>query len=119
MNTQMQTKTLPASQAKNNFGAIVHQVRSGQYSAIIVENRGEPMVAIVGVEELQAMKEFREQARRREALNQLRALRAKIQARNKNKLNDKEASSIANRFSRELIEDLEKEGKIRFEHKAA
>ena len=60
-------------------------------------------MAIVGVGELQATKDFREQARRREALNQLQALRAKIQAQIKNKLSDAEARAIANRFSRELV----------------
>src|SRR5436305_1618306 len=99
-----QSKSLSASQAQNNFGALAKQIRDGEYKEIIVENRGEPIVAIVSVEELRAMKVFREQARRKDALNNLRALRAKIQARTKNKLSDDEASNIANRFSRELVE---------------
>jgi len=81
-----QTKTLPASQVQNNFGAIAKRVRDGEYKEVIVENRGEPIVAIVDMEELQAMKEFREQKRQKEALNKLRALRAKIQARTISKL---------------------------------
>jgi prevent-host-death family protein len=114
-----QTKTLPASKVQNNFGAIVKQVREGAYKEVIVENRGEPVVAIVDIEELQAMRAFREQERRKEALEELRALRAKIQARNKGKLTDEEVDEIADRFGRELVEDLEKTGKVRFERKTA
>src|SRR5689334_20217549 len=109
-----QSKTLPASQVQNNFGAIVKQVRDGEYKEVIVENRGEPVVAIVDVEELQAMREFREQVRRKRALDKLRALRAKIQACTKEPLSDEQAEAIADRFSRGLVEGLEKRGKIRF-----
>ena len=112
---QQQTKTLPASEVKNNFGAIASQVKKGEYKEIIVENRGEPIVAIVGVEELEAMKEFREKERQKDALERLRALRARIQARIKGRLTDQEADEIADRFSRELIDDLEKTGKVKFE----
>ena len=114
---QQQTKTLPASEVKNNFGAIASQVKKGEYKEIIVENRGEPIVAIVGVEELEAMKEFREKERQKDALERLRALRARIQARIKGRLTDQEADEVADRFSRELIDDLEKTGKVTFERK--
>ena len=114
---QQQTKTLPASTVQNNFGAIVKQVRQGKYKEIIVENRGEPIVAIVDMEELQAMREFREQEKRKEALQELRALRDKIQTRNKGQLTDEEVDEIADRFGRDIVDDLEKEGKVRFERK--
>lgn len=114
-----QSKTLPASQVQNNFGAIVKQVRNGEYKEIIVENRGEPIVAIVDVEELQAMREFREQERRKKALELLREARDEVQARFSKKLTDKEAMKIANRFSHELVEDMEKEGRVKFERKSS
>ncbi len=117
--TQAQTKTLPASQVKNSFGSIVSQVRSGEYKAVIVENRGEPMVAIVPVGELQAMRVFEEQEKQKKALAMLRQAREEVQARIKGKLTKQEADEIANRFSRELVEDLEKEGKVRFERKSS
>lgn len=117
--TQLQTKSLPASQVKNSFGTVVNQVQNGTYNAIIVENYGKPVVAIIAVEELEAMKEFKEQEKRKNALNKLRALRTKIQVRTKDKLSDEEANNIANRFSRELVEGLAKEGKVRFEHKSS
>lgn len=114
-----QSKTLPASQVQNNFGAIAKQVRDGEYKEIIVENRGEPIVAIVDMEELQAMREFREQERRKKALELLREARDEVQARLSNKLTDKEAMKIADRFSHELVEDLAKEGRVKFERKSS
>lgn len=117
--TQQQTKTLPASQVKNSFGAVVSQVRSGQYTAIIVENRGEPVVAIVAIDELQAMREFKEQEKRKKALARLRQAREEVQSRLPKKLTDREAMQIADQFSHELVEDLAKEGKVKFERKSS
>lgn len=116
---QQQTKVLPASEVKNNFGAIASQVKRGEYKEIIVENRGEPIVAIVGVDELEAMREFRERERRKNALEALRKLRARIQARIKGQLTEQEADEIADRLSREMVYDLEKTGKIKFEKNAS
>jgi prevent-host-death family protein len=112
---QQQIKTLPASEVKNNFGAIASLVKRGEYKEVIVENRGEPVVAIVGVEELRAMRELQEERRQEEALGRLKRLRSRIQARIKGKMTDEESNEVASRFSRELIEDLEREGKIKFE----
>lgn len=114
-----QSKTLSASTVQNNFGAIAKQVRDGEYKEIIVENRGEPIVAIVDMEELQAMREFREQERRKKALELLREARDEVQARLSNKLTNKEIMKIADRFSHELVEDLAKEGRVKFERKSS
>ena len=116
---QQQPKTIPASQVKNNFGAIVSQVQRRKYPEVIVENRGEPVVAIIPVEDLKAIKQFRERERQKEALARLRSVRARVQARIKGKLTDKEADKLADRFSREFVEDLERNGKIKFERKAS
>lgn len=113
------TKTLPASEVKNNFGAIASQVKNGTFVDVVVENRGEPIVAIVSMEDREALRKFREKERRQEALDRLRKVRAQVQAEVTGKLSDKEVSSVANRFSRDLVEDLEREGKVRFERKAS
>ncbi len=91
------------------------QIHTGQYQEVIVENHGEPMVAIIAVKELELMKKFREQEKRKKALEMLRGVRERVQARIKGKLTSKQVQVIANRFSREIVEDMEKEGKIRFE----
>lgn len=109
------TKIFTASQVKNSFGTIVDQVNRGKYSEVIVENHGEPVAAIIHVKDLKIMKDFKQKQKQSEALVKLRNLRSTIQAKVKGKLNDNEAERIADRFSREIVEDLEKSGKIKFE----
>jgi prevent-host-death family protein len=113
-----QTKILSASEVKNNFGTIASQVKRGDVKAVIVENRGEPIVVIVGVGELEAMRELQEKERQKDALARLKRLRVRIQARIQRKITDKEAEELADRFSRELVEDLEREGKVKFDKNA-
>ena len=99
-----QTKTLPASLVQNNFGALVKRVRKGEYKEIIVENRGEPIVAIINVEELEAMKTWREQEKRKAALALLRLAREAVQARLTKKLTDTDAIEIADRVSQKDVD---------------
>lgn len=110
-----QSKTIPASIAKNSFGAVINQVYTGEFSEIIVVNHGEPVAAIVGVKDLESLRKLREKQKQEEALARLRNVRAQVQARIKGKLSEKKVEELANRFSRDFVADLEKEGKIRFE----
>lgn len=93
----------------------MRQVRRGKFKKVIVQNRGVPVAAIVGMEELEAMREFRKQEKRKEALVRLREAREEVQVRLKNKLTDEEAMKLADRFSHEIVEDMAREGKIKFE----
>jgi len=116
-NMQTQTKTLPASQVKNNFGAVVNQVYKGIYKEVIVENHGEPLVAIVDVEALGAIREFRNKKKEKEALDLLRQAREEVRGRSRDIKTEKQAVKLANRFGREFVKDLAKEGKLKFERK--
>jgi prevent-host-death family protein len=113
--SQDRTKTVPASQVKNSFGAIVNEVQSGKVDAVIVENRGAPTVAIVSVSELPAMQERKEQERQRHALSLLREARSSVQARLKEKLTDAEALKLTEQFGREVVEEIAKAGTMKFE----
>lgn len=112
---QATTQTFSASKVKNSFGAIISKVQKGEYGKVIVENHGEPVAAIIDMKELGIVEELKEKERRREALARVRAIREEVQANLKEKLSEKEAMEIADRFSHELIEDMAKEGKIKFE----
>lgn len=95
VNIKLQTKTLSASKVKNTFGQVVNQVRNGTYNAVIVENHGEPVVAIVSFEELESMRALKEQEKRKIALTLLRVSRNNVQARLKKKLTDARALKFA------------------------
>ncbi|MDO8671955.1 MAG: type II toxin-antitoxin system Phd/YefM family antitoxin [Dehalococcoidia bacterium] len=106
-------KTVSASEAKNRLGAIIGWVLQNQ-DEVIVESRGEPKVVVMPFSEYEHMKEIREQARRQEAIAKLRKLRDQVRARNQD-LSEDAADALAGRFSREIIEDMAREGKIEFE----
>jgi len=106
-------KIVSASEAKNRLGSIIGWVlRSNE--EVIVESRGAPTVVIMSMAEYESVKALREQARRGEALEALRRLRERVMARNQD-LTPKEGDALADRFSREIVEDLVEEGKVRFE----
>ena len=114
---QTQTKTLPATQVKNNFGTVVGQVHKGQYKEVIVENHGEPLVAIIDMKDLETVREFRKKRKQSEALRLLRQARDEVRARTPNIKTEKDAVKLANRFSREFVRDLANERKVKFERK--
>ena len=105
-------KTVSATEAKNRLGAIIGWVLQNK-DEVIVESRGEPKVVVVPFSEYERLKEIREQVRRQEALAKLEKLREKVRARNQD-FSGEEADALADRFSREIIEDMAREGKIKF-----
>ena len=64
--------------------------------------------------EYEKVKTLKEQERRKQALERLRKLRSEVLARNKD-LTPEEGDALADRFSREIVEDMVSEGKIRYE----
>lgn len=106
-------KTVSASEVKNKLGSVVNWVLQNQ-DEVIVESRGEPTVVIMPYTEYEKVKSLKEQERRKQALERLRKLRAEVLARNQD-LTPEEGDALADRFSREIIEDMVQEAKIQFE----
>ncbi|TAK30784.1 MAG: type II toxin-antitoxin system Phd/YefM family antitoxin [Chloroflexota bacterium] len=106
-------RTVSATEAKNRLGAIIGWVLAHK-DEVIVESHGEPKVVMMHFEEYEELKNLKEQARRRAALEALRGLRQKVLERNRD-LTPEEADLLAERLSREIVEDMAQEGKIEFE----
>lgn len=106
-------RTISASEAKNRLGSVVSWVLENQ-DEVIVESRGAPTVVIMTYKEYEEIKALKERERRQQALERLRKLRADVRARNQD-LTDEEADALADRFVRDVIDDMVNEGKIRFE----
>lgn len=106
-------RTVSASAAKTQFGSIVAWAIEHR-DDVIVESHGKPRVVIIPFEEYQKMAAQREETRRRDALARLERLRDEVRARNQD-LDEEEAISLADRFSREVIDDLIKEDKVRYQ----
>lgn len=102
-----------ATEAKARLGELMRRaVDTGD--AVIVESRGKPQVALVPYVEYAELQRLKERARREEALAQLRELAREVQAQNLD-LSEDEAASIADELTREAIESLAAQGKVRFE----
>jgi prevent-host-death family protein len=101
-------RTVSASEAKTNFGAIANWAAESK-DDVIVESHGEPKVVIMSFEEYQQVLKLREEARRQSALLRLRNLRDQVRAHNQD-LSEEQATSLADRFSEEVIADMADEG---------
>ena len=107
-------KTVSASEAKNRLGAVVSWVLSNQ-DQVIIESHGEPTVVVISYAEYEKLVGIKEQQRRQDAIQKLRELRERVRAQNQDITTDEQAMEIADRFVREVIDDMVKEGKIKFE----
>ncbi len=106
-------KTISANEAKNRLGSVLGYV-SDNDDEVIVESYGKPKAVVMSISAYEEVQAMREQRRRAQAFNELRALRAEVQAQNRG-LTQKEADEIANRFSREMFDDMAARGDIVFE----
>jgi prevent-host-death family protein len=106
-------KAVSASEAKNTFGSVVGWVLANQ-DAVIVESHGEPTVVILPFTEYERVQVLKERQRREEALATLRRLRDEVSARNQD-LTDDEVDELADRATREAIDNLVRKGAVRFE----
>ena len=79
---------------------------------VIIESHGEPAVVVMYFAKYEKVKILKEQERRTQALERLRRLRSDMQARNKD-LTPEEGDALADRFSREIVDDMVNQGKIR------
>jgi len=105
-------RTISATEAKVNFGSVTRQVRRDDES-VIVENHGQPFVAIIPVEKLDRLVELEDRERRRAALERIRTLQETIAARNRD-LTAKEAEAIADQIVTDAVNSLFDKGIVRY-----
>ena len=106
-------KPVSVSEAKNRLSEVLEwAVENGE--EVIIESRGQPKVAILSFAEYQAFLALREQARRREALQQLAALAEQLWADTAD-LSAEEVEELAEEISQETIQRMINEGKIRYQ----
>ncbi|HYP41205.1 MAG TPA: type II toxin-antitoxin system prevent-host-death family antitoxin [Chloroflexia bacterium] len=107
-------KTVSASAARNRFGAVLSWVLDNR-DEVIIENRGEPAVVIMSYTEYKKVKQLKEEQRRKDALQRLRALREEVRSRNQDITTDEQAMQIADQFGHDLADNLVKNGEVSFE----
>lgn len=89
------TRTVSATAAKSNFGALVESIGKTD-EIVVVENRGEPVVAIISIDAWRELVAWREEERRRTVLAKLRAIQARTRAKNPD-LSEQDVADLANR----------------------
>jgi len=87
---------------------------SNDGAEVIIESHGKPKAVVISYDEYEDLRQLRKQRQRADAFAKLRELEQRIGDRNKD-LSEEEIEELSNRFSHEFIEDLAREGKIRFE----
>jgi len=105
-------RTVSATEAKNRLGAIVEYAVKNP-DGVIIESRGKPRAVILSFEEYQKVKKVQEQARRREALEKLRALAEEVRQQNQD-LSADQADELADQIVREAIVNMIRQGKVRY-----
>lgn len=106
-------RAVSTKEAKDGLSALIGWARENA-DEVIVESRGRPAAVIMSFAEYEKVQVVREQQRRRDALETLRRVRDEVRERNQD-LTQEQAEELAERFSRDVIEDLAAEGRIRFE----
>lgn len=109
----MVLRTMSSNEAKQRWGSVMSTVGVPD-DAVIVESHGKPRAAVISFERFQKLRELEERERRERALQTLRDIEARYDGRNDD-LSDEEIEELANRFSREFVDELVAEGKIVFE----
>jgi prevent-host-death family protein len=94
-------RTVSATEAKNRLGALIGDVADGDED-VVIENHGTPRAVLISYEHYRELQEAKLQQRRREALDDLRRLRAEVRAQNQD-LDEEAAEAIAEEVSREAI----------------
>jgi prevent-host-death family protein len=106
-------KAVPTREAQNALSSLIGWVQE-HHDQVIIENRGKPTAVLIAFEEYEQLQAFKEQQRRRAVWEQLRALQARVAARNTD-LSEEEAEVLADEVSREAMEALIEQGRVRFE----
>ena len=104
--------TVSTSEAKNQLSDLIRKTALGE--EVVVERRGKPVAVILSYQEYTELRELREQARRQQVLDKLRALSREIQQRN-NDLTEAEVEALADELSNEAVEGLMDRGTFKYE----
>lgn len=108
-------RSVGTAEAEIRFASLLDRVAE-QGEEVQVERDGEPAAVLISVDSYEELQRLRRRDRRQRELDleQLRRLSERIGDRNSD-LTEEQIEELADRFSRDMIDDLVAEGKLRFE----
>ena len=107
------TLNVSTSEAKAKLSSFLQQV-VGNREEVIIENRGTPQAVLISYGAYEEYSSWREQNRRQQALAELQELADSIQRKNQD-LTEAESEELADRFSRDVIEEMMADGTMNYE----
>lgn len=110
-------KTVTATEAKTNFGAMLDWTVTEQ-DQIIVQSHGQPKAAIINYDDYTQYATLKEKNRREQAWQEMEALRKQVSARNTD-LSEEEIDALADFITRDTINSMIADGKIQYEGTAS
>jgi prevent-host-death family protein len=106
-------KTVSATEMQNRFGTIADWAVESE-DDVIVESRGTPKVVLISFAEYEKLRQWREQERRQEVLQRIRALREQVRARNPD-LTEETADALAEEIREKTLGRMVEKGDVTFE----
>lgn len=110
-NRHVATKPVSATEAKNNFGAVLAHA---QLEPVIIETRGHPTAVVVSIEVYEELERARYENERRAAVERLRTLRSEAERRNSD-LTPEQADELVKEIVDDTFARMIAEGKIRYD----
>ena len=107
------TLNVSTSEAKAKLSSFVQQV-VGNREEVVIENRGAPQAVLISYGTYEQFSIWREQNRRQRALEELQELADSIQSGNQD-LSESETDQMADRLSRDVINEMIADGKISYD----
>jgi prevent-host-death family protein len=108
-------KTVSATEMQNRFGTMADWAITAE-DDVIVESRGTPKVVLISFAEYRKLCQWREQARRQEVLQRIRALREEVRARNQD-LTEESADALAEEIRGKTLRRIVEAGNVPYEER--
>lgn len=107
------TRTVSTKEAKNQLSKLIAWTQKKRRE-IVIQKRGQPSAVLMPFGEYSLFLKQREKAKRKALWREWQQLAQQVSARNQD-LTPEQADALADRFVRDVIDDMVKEGKIVYE----
>jgi prevent-host-death family protein len=104
------------SDAKARLSGYIEQAAESD-EAVVIESHGTPKAVLIPYKAYQQFMLWQEERRRRQALDELQQLARRVAAKNQD-LSVAAGEALADRFTREVVEEMIAEGKVQYDVEA-
>ena len=106
-------KTASVSETRQQLSSFLNLVK-GEQEDVVIQNRGRAEAVLIPFTDYELLQKARERRRRRQAIEELERIALEVGGRNKD-MSREEAEKIADEITREAIDNLVKQGKVKFQ----